>query len=199
MKYLVMAAIVALAFTFGGIAAELKPTVPPPNKSPIPNPAIDFDGYMKVAAQSAEHRQTRRLTEEDFIKMSAEKDTIILDARSKEKFDLLHIKGAINLNFSDINVDSLKEMIPNKDTKILIYCNNNFEDTPIPARFRQQQGPNGQPNAVLPRPFMTKMKTASLNISTYIALYNYGYRNVYELGPQLNVEKVKIAFESKTR
>ena len=30
----------------------------------------------------------------------------------------------------------------------------------------------------------------------YITLYNYGYRNVYELGPQLDPAKSKIPFES---
>ena len=39
------------------------------------------------------------------------------------------------------------------------------------------------------------MSTASLNISTYIALYNYGYHNVYELAPQLDPEQSKLSFE----
>jgi hypothetical protein len=33
-----------------------------------------------------------------------------------------------------------------------------------------------------------------LNISTYIALYSYGYRNVYELGPLLDINKSKLEF-----
>ena len=36
---------------------------------------------------------------------------------------------------------------------------------------------------------------ASLNISTYTALYAYGYRNVYELGPLLNPATTKITLE----
>ena len=39
------------------------------------------------------------------------------------------------------------------------------------------------------------MSMASLNISTYIALYSYGYRNVYELAPQLDPEQSKLPFE----
>src|SRR5688572_5637866 len=61
------------------------------SKSPA-NPNIDFYGHMKLAAEAAKHREARRLTEEDFIKMSQEEGTIVLDARSKEKFDILHIK-----------------------------------------------------------------------------------------------------------
>ena len=138
------------------------------------NPNIDMQGYLKVAAEAADYRESRRVTEEDFIRMSHEPGTITLDARSREKYDLLHIKGAINLSFPDITVESLGQVLPDKNARILIYCNNNFV---------------GEQKA-----FPTKMVTASLNLSTYIALYTYGYRNVYELGPLLDVDKSKIEF-----
>jgi phage shock protein E len=140
----------------------------------ITNPNIDMQGYLKVAAEAADYRESRRLTEDDFIRMSHEPKTIILDARSREKYDTLHIKGALNLSFPDITVESLNRVLPDKDTRILIYCNNNFV---------------GEEKA-----FPTKMVTASLNLSTYIALYTYGYRNVYELGPLLDINKSKLEF-----
>lgn len=142
----------------------------------IPNPAIDMPGYLRIASEAAEHRQSRRLTEDEFIRMSREPGTIILDARSAEKFRELHIKGAINLSFPDITVDSLKNTFPDKNARILIYCNNNF----VGAE----------------RPFPTKAPTASLNISTYISLYSYGYKNVYELGPLLDIKTSKLEFVS---
>jgi hypothetical protein len=138
----------------------------------IPNPSIDMKGYLRFASEAAEHREKRRLTEEDFIKKSREAGVIVLDARSKQKYDELHIKGAINLSFPDITVESLAKMFPDKNATILIYCNNNFVNA----------------EDAFPR----KMATASLNISTYISLYTYGYRNVYELGPLLDVETTKI-------
>ncbi|HEY3789870.1 MAG TPA: rhodanese-like domain-containing protein, partial [Urbifossiella sp.] len=144
-----------------------------------PNPNIDMDAYVKSVREVAEHRKSHRLTEEDFIKMSAEDGTIVLDARSKDKYLLLHIKGAINLSFPDITIDSLKKTLPNKDAKILIYCNNNFKNAEMP--------------------FPSKAPVASLNISTYIALYNYGYKNVYELGPRLDPAKSKLTFEGKMK
>ena len=140
----------------------------------IPNPAIDMPGYLRAAAEAAEHRESRRLTEADFIRMSREPGTVILDARSREKYNELHIKDAINLSFPDITVESLNRMFPDKSQRILIYCNNNF----VGAE----------------QPFPTKMPTASLNISTYIALFNYGYRNVYELGPLLDIKTSKLDF-----
>src|SRR5262245_10359692 len=145
------------------------------DSSKITNPNIDMKGYLRISQEAAEYRETRRISEEEFIRMSQEPGTIILDARSKQLFDLLHIKGAINLSFPDIAVESLKSMIPDLKTRILIYCNNNFRGAECP--------------------FPTKMPTASLNLSTFIALYNYDYRNIYELGPQIDIEKSKLDFD----
>jgi hypothetical protein len=138
----------------------------------IKNPAIDMEGYLRMAGEAAKHRESRRLSEADFIKMSREPGVIILDARSKAKYDELHIDGAINMSFPDITVASLESRLPDKNARILIYCNNNFKNAESP--------------------FPAKMATASLNISTYISLYTYGYRNVYELGPLLDLKATKL-------
>src|SRR5688500_15173758 len=81
----------------------------------IVNPAIDMEGYLKISREAAKYRETRRLTEDEFIKMAAEKGTVVLDARSKQKYDELHIKGAVNLSFPDITVDSLTKLLPDKN------------------------------------------------------------------------------------
>ena len=140
------------------------------------NPAIDMEGYLRVSVAAAQHRQTRRLSEAEFIRMSREPGTVVLDARSREKFDELHIKGAINLSFPDIAVASLENAVPDRATRILIYCNNNFRDA---------EGP-----------FPSKLPSASLNLSTYIALYNYGYRDIYELGPVIDIGTSRLEFET---
>jgi len=51
--------------------------------------------------------------------------------------------------------------------------------------------------ACAPEPFPSKLPSASLNISTYIALYDYGYRNVYELGPLIDIGASRLEFESR--
>lgn len=139
------------------------------------NPQIDMDGYLKVAKEAARHRETRRLSEEDFIRMSRTPGVVVLDARSRQKFDELHVKGAVNLSFPDIAVESLQRMFPDKSATILIYCNNNFR---------------GAEEA-----FPRKIAEASLNLSTYIALYSYGYRNIYELGPNIEIGTTKLTLE----
>jgi phage shock protein E len=138
----------------------------------IPNPSIDMKAFLKVAVKAAEHRESRRLTEEEFIRMSKEPGVVILDARSRLKYDELHIRDAVNLSFPDITVESLATMFPDKNQKILIYCNNNFV------------------NAAMA--FPTKAPAASLNLSTFVSLYTYGYRNVYELGPLLDAKTTKL-------
>ena len=145
-------------------------------KAPIINPAIDMEGYLNVSREAAQHRATRRVGEAEFLRMAHEPNTIVLDARSREKYNELHVKGAISLSFSDIAVDSLARTIPDKNTRILIYCNNNFANAELP--------------------FPNKLPSASLNLSTYIALYNYGYRNVYELAPLIELSKSRLPFES---
>lgn len=143
----------------------------------IINPAIDDAAYLRAVGDALGHRARRRLSEAEFIRMSREPGTIVLDARSKAKFDELHVEGAINLAFPDIAVESLAEALPDRSATILIYCNNNF---------------SGSPGA-----FPSKLPSASLNLSTYVALYDYGYRNVYELGPLIDVAATSIAFEGR--
>jgi Rhodanese-like domain len=206
---IVFAAGFAAAHLIGGTTAADPKPVPPPN-GPNANPNIDMLAHMVATQNAAKHRATRRLNEDDFIKMSKEEGVIVLDARSKAMFDLMHIDGAINLNFSDIDVNSLKKLLPNKDAKILIYCNNNFTAAPdLPANIviQQQVTPNGGvpvPDAakraeISKVAFGGKGLAVSLNLSTYTTLHSYGYKNVYELGPTLDAAttKLKLVYKDK--
>ena len=58
-----------------------------------------------------------------------EKNAVVLDARNASKYALRHIKGAVNLQFTDFAAGTLAQIIPSKTTKILIYCNNNFDSS----------------------------------------------------------------------
>ena len=86
-----------LALWFVVLAAQAAP----------PNSAIDMEGYLLVSAEAARHREARRVSEEEFIRMSREPGTLVLDARSRDKYDELHVKGAINLPFPDIAVEAM--------------------------------------------------------------------------------------------
>ena len=142
---------------------------------PIPNQLIDYAQFRKIAREVQPVREKRRVTEERFAALAAEPGTVVLDARSADKFALRHIRGAVSLPFTDFTAESLAKVIPAKDTRVLIYCNNNFLGAP--------------------RSLASKIAPASLNISTYIALATYGYTNIYELGPLLDVATTKLAFD----
>src|SRR5262245_32449459 len=114
----------------------------------IPNRLIDYPAYLKIAQQAQAPRERRRVTEEQFLSLAARPGTIILDARSESKFKLRHIKGAINLPFTEFTEATLARAIPSKNRRVLIYCNNNFLGSPVA--------------------FAAKASAASLNISTYV-------------------------------
>ena len=144
-------------------------------EEPIPNRLIDYEGFQKIVNTSKSQRESRRLTEDAFLAAMDEKGTVVLDARSPAMYQLRHIKGAVNLPFTDFTAASLAGVLPGKDVKVLIYCNNNFLGSPVA--------------------FASKAVTASLNLSTYTSLKSYGYDRIYELGPLLEVGKTKIPFE----
>ena len=84
----------------------------------------------------------------------------------------------MNLSFPDIALSTLAQALPDKDARILIYCNNNFSNAD--------------------EAFPSKLPSASLNLSTWVALYDYGYRNVYELGPLIDARETRIPLDAAT-
>ncbi|MEO8064531.1 MAG: rhodanese-like domain-containing protein [Pseudomonadota bacterium] len=156
-------------------ASILLAYVAPCFASDIPNLLIDYKTFQTNVREVGEIRGSRRVTESEFMRMSGDPSTVILDARSAEKFALLHIRGSTNLSLPDMTEDELARVIPSKTTRVLIYCNNNFLNEP--------------------KAFPSKVLTASLNVYTYNVLYSYGYTNIYELGPLLDIRDTKLAFE----
>lgn len=53
--------------------------------------------------------------------MDAEKDFVLLDTRTQKEFDVCHLPGAILIPDTDI-ADEAEVKIPDKDTKIFVYC-----------------------------------------------------------------------------
>ena len=139
-----------------------------------PNPLIDYEDFARNVAEARGLREARRVSEADFIRMAREPGTVVLDARSERLYRLRHVNGAVNLPFPEFTAGTLARAVPSKDTRVLIYCNNNFL---------------GAPES---RP--VKALASALNLSTYVSLLAYGYRNVYELGPAIDVAASKLPF-----
>jgi Rhodanese-like domain len=82
----------------------------------------------------------------------------VLDARSERLYRLRHVAGAVNLSFPEFTQAALARIVPTPDTRILIYCNNNFSG--------------------VPESLPVKAAASALNLSTFVSLHAYGYRNV---------------------
>lgn len=128
MKTIHLIAVVLAAASWSALKAK---------EQPRPNPMIDYPGFLANASAVGKLRRERPITEAEFVRMAAEPGTIIFDARSDSKFNLLHIKGARHLPLPDVTAAELANVIPDKSSRILIYCNNNFENEPraLPGKW----------------------------------------------------------------
>jgi len=161
-----------------------------------PKAKVSFDDFKGLVAEVETHRASRLVDLNTFIKMSKEPGVIILDSRSAFRFDRIHVKGARHLAFTDFTQDNLAQVIPSFETTILIYCNNNFDgnQTDFASKVALPRPKSGKAVAAQfaaqERPIMM-----ALNIPTYVNLYGYGYRNIYELHELVKVNDPRIAFE----
>ena len=159
-----------------------------------PPAKVSFDDFKTLVAQVESQRASRLVDLDTFLKMSKKPGVIILDTRSTFRYERVHLKGAKHLSFTDFTQDNLRAVIPSFDTTILIYCNNNFDGNEVDfaSKMWTPPAPPGMKTqlAVQERPIML-----ALNIPTYINLYGYGYRNVYELAELVNVNDPRIRFE----
>jgi hypothetical protein len=103
------------------------------------------------------------------------------------------------LSFTDFTQENLAKVIPSFDTTILIYCNNNFNGNQIdfaskvalPSEdIKKNKDPIANQMVAQEKPIML-----ALNIPTYINLFGYGYRNIYELDELVEVKDPRIKFE----
>lgn len=153
---------------------------------------ISFDDYLKLAQEVKPYREARLVSLKKFNELMAMNDVIVLDTRSDSMYKAKHIKGAIHLNFSDFTEANLAKLIPSKSTTILIYCNNNFVDDQI--NFPTKSAAPPKLKASLSN-IDEKPITLALNIPTFINLYGYGYKNIYELNELVSIWNSNIKFE----
>ncbi len=164
------------------------------NVKTYPRAKVSFDDFKALVAEVEPYRQERLVDLATFLEMSKEPNTIVFDARSDFRFERKHLAGAKHLGFSDFTADNLRKLIPDPGTRILIYCNNNFDGdqvdfaTKVAPRF---DAPPRESQILGNR----KPLMLALNIPTFINLYGYGFRNVYELGELVDIKDKRITFE----
>ena len=154
-------------------------------QSTLPPSQVNFKDYLALSKEVYEHRKNRVIGVKEWLKMSKEPNTIILDTRSKAMYKAKHIKGAIHLNFSDFTQPRLNRLIRKSNTLILIYCNNNITNE---REFFVSK-------MYIPPTPEAKKRMLALNVPTFINLYGYGYKNVFELGDLVDVNSGILEFE----
>lgn len=81
------------------------------------------DGPTSITArEKGEKAMYEQITAEEAKKiMDSGEEHIILDTREQDEFDEGHIPGAILIPYTEIE-NKAKEMLPDKDKLILVYC-----------------------------------------------------------------------------
>ena len=65
----------------------------------------------------------RQITQEEAKQMMDEReDAVVLDVRERDEYDAGHIPGAVRLPVGAIDGDTAAQVIPEKDTVVLVYC-----------------------------------------------------------------------------
>jgi hypothetical protein len=161
------------------------------NTQPAFEPQTSFEDFKQLLLEVEGFRNQRLLSLDTFLSMSTDANTIILDSRSDFRFDRKHVAHAKHLSFPDYTQENLEKLIPNKSTRILIYCNNNFTGDGIDFATKVVVAPPGG------NQFTSQQKPTmlALNIPTFITLYGYGYKNIFELGEVLDVKDPRLVFE----
>jgi phage shock protein E len=138
------------------------------------NPQIDYPGFRDLTEQVETYRAARLVSWAQFTRTAKRRGALILDARSADAYAAGHIRGAVNLPFTDFTAESLARVIGKADRPILIYCNNNFRNNVAPV--------------------MLKVQSLALNIQTFINLVGYGYSNVWELNEVIDFNDPKVGW-----
>ncbi|MCZ4322850.1 MULTISPECIES: rhodanese-like domain-containing protein [Pseudomonas] len=188
--------VVASLFVAHSIAAQAEQ-----NRHPLAK--VSYDDFKTLVAEVEPHRQKRLVDLDTFLEMSQQPGVVILDTRSAFRFERIHLKGAKHLSFPDFTQDNLREVIPSQETVVLIYCNNNFDGNEVdfaskialPVRPLHHAGKAPPTTPTTQFKAQEKPLMLALNVPTYITLYGYGYRNVYELDELVDVTDPRVSFE----
>ncbi len=64
----------------------------------------------------------QQISQEEAKEMMDTQDVIILDVREQDEYDSGHIPGAVLLPVGTIDEETAAEVIPDKDSTVLVYC-----------------------------------------------------------------------------
>ena len=85
--------------------------------TPLLLPLLLLTGCGGASADSYQ-----QITQEEAKEMMDAQEVILLDVREQDEYDSGHIPGAVLLPVGTIDEDTAAEVIPEKDSTVLVYC-----------------------------------------------------------------------------
>lgn len=79
-------------------------------------------GCGGTASNSSSEDDYQQISQEEAKEMMDTQDVIILDVREQDEYDSGHIPGAVLLPVGTIDEETAAEVIPEKDSTVLVYC-----------------------------------------------------------------------------
>ena len=64
-------------------------------------------------------------------------EVILLDSREEKEYQTSHIKDAIRVGYDFFNLDSVQQKLPNKDSKIVVYCSIGVRSEDIAEKLKK--------------------------------------------------------------
>ena len=79
-------------------------------------------GCGGTASNFSSEDDYQQISQEEAKEMMDTQDVIILDVREQDEYDSGHIPGAVLLPVGTIDEETAAEVIPEKDSTVLVYC-----------------------------------------------------------------------------
>lgn len=62
---------------------------------------------------------------------------VLLDTREPNEFETSHIKQAINVGYTLFNIETIKDLLPENNTPIVVYCSLGIRSEQIASKLKQ--------------------------------------------------------------
>ena len=79
-------------------------------------------GCGGTASNASSEDGYQQISQEEAKEMMDTQDVIILDVREQDEYDSGHIPGAVLLPVDTIDEETAAEVIPEKDSTVMVYC-----------------------------------------------------------------------------
>ena len=92
-------------------------------------------GCGGTASNASSENDYQQISQEAAKEMMDTQEVIILDVREQDEYDSGHIPGAVLLPVNSIDETRAAQVIPTKDTTVLVYCRSGNRSRTASARL----------------------------------------------------------------